>query len=150
MAMDFKSGRVGSTSIFDALSIGEGLVAAVLLWVAQFYHKVRWCFLMLWGGLYLYICKTTDIWHMVCPQHTPNTIYISAIWFSCLYTAIHRTRGPIFDQKIVHHKWCTIFFLSTLLNQWHIFSLDWCLPTSKLNGRYINIVRSMLGTYQKQ
>jgi len=31
MAMDFKSGKVVSRSIFDALSIGEGLVAAVLL-----------------------------------------------------------------------------------------------------------------------
>ena len=39
--MDFKSVRVGSRSVFDALSIGEGLVLAVLLGAAQFYHKVR-------------------------------------------------------------------------------------------------------------
>ena len=41
IAIEIKGDSIVSRPIFDALSIGEGLVAAVLLWAAQFYHKVR-------------------------------------------------------------------------------------------------------------
>ena len=107
-------------------------------------------FLCFGGALLIYKHETIDIWRMVCPQYTPNTICISAIWFSCFKTVIHLASGSIFDQKIVYHRWCTIFFPSTLLNHWPICTLDWCLLTSKSNGGYINIVRSMLGTYHIQ
>jgi len=56
MAMELKRGRVDSRSVFDALSIGEGLVAAVLLWAAQFYHKVRGCLIdVLRGSTLIYL-----------------------------------------------------------------------------------------------
>ena len=50
VAIELKDGRVDSRSIFDALSIGEGFVAAVLLWAAQYYHKVRGCLIDVFRG----------------------------------------------------------------------------------------------------